>query len=124
MPNSPMIYEAMGNSTLVVWALVGDGQLASVALDGKLGCADGHGNYHWPLGMGADCIGKTMTVDATIQDVNPLTNRGSLTFVLYQVAAGLPDVPMNRRNLEIFPKQVFDLPPDGSQVFQTLLKVI
>lgn len=120
----PMIYEAMENSTLTVWVLVGDGQLASVALDGQLGNADGRGNFRWPFGLAEALIGKTLTVDATIQDVNPLTNRSSLTFVLYQVAEGMPDIPRNRRNLEFFPSRAFELPPDGNKQFQTLLKII
>lgn len=124
MSNSPMIYRAMGNSTLTVWALVGDGQLATIALNGKIGQGDGLGNFYWPMGLGRDLLGSTLTVDATIQDVNPLTNRATVTFVLYQVAENLEDTPMNRRNIEFFPSRVFELPTDGSQSFHTLLEII
>lgn len=119
-----MVYEAMENSTLTVWALIGDGQIASVALDGTLGISDGNGNFRWAFGLAAGLKGRTFTVDATIQDVNPRTNRASLTFVLYQVSQHLEDVAANRRNAEFFPSNVFELPENGAQSVHTLLKII
>ena len=124
MANDPMIYAAMGNSTLSVWALVGDGQLASVALDGKIGNSDSRGNFFWALGLAAPFKGKTLAVDAAIQDVNPRTNRASLTFILYQVAPDVDDTPQHRRNLEFFPSIVLELPENGSGTVHNVLEIL
>src|SRR5688572_32752109 len=122
MTSDPIIYAAMGNSGLTVWALIGEGQLASVVVEGKIGTPDGKGNFLWELGMAEPFKNRSLTVDAVIQDVNPHTNRASVTFLIYQVAPGFDDVPNHRRNTEFFPSITLNLPENGQKSVRTLIR--
>ena len=123
MPQPAMIYVASSNAHLFLWALVGDGQLGSVALNGALGTPDGNGNFYWALGLAQPLQGRDLLVDATFLDVNPHSQTASITFILYQAFPDQADLPENRFNQRDFARTGLTFPAGAARAYSDIIAV-
>jgi hypothetical protein len=81
---TPKIYDVLDNPMVRVSVWAGEGQLASVKINGKKPTED-KGMWTLELGAGTTVKNTTIAVDAAIAHVNPLSQQGSLTIAAYQI---------------------------------------
>ena len=83
VPDDPS-YVVSDGAELQLTVVIGEGQvgLSTVLLDTTPVVSNQEAITDQPIGAGQDVRGKTLVVDTIVNDVNPLTNRVTVTYEL------------------------------------------
>jgi hypothetical protein len=102
------VYDVNRHLEVILWAMVGEGQLASVVVN-RVPATEVEGHFRCDLGLGEALKNTELEIEATLVRANPHTDRASLTFVMYQVRRDRlgPERRLGERSFPIpFPLQI------------------